>query len=378
MKFIENTSAIQNHSINDWLIIIGLIGGFVVNAFLSEFYPILRHFLVALFFSLAILRLLFSKNNYSRIQLLLLLFVSTALSAFNTWYNGSIHVSLYLVPLVLVLMAKVRILYFVEVLKSLLIINLLVQIYEVFNGEYLISNPNVYFEIGRYQGVFSYSKETAYFLMFAYIFVRKSKHSLLFLFVSLFSAVLTGSRTAQLFVGLLGILDVSRLLFTQLKRKNILTGLFLISTLVALITALRWYFSIYINVYSRVLDSLNMDSSGHRDRLYFIKQYISSLENSSIRDVLLGNGTYINSLVGNGSETTYLDVIAQLGVQGLLVYFAIFIGFKVLNSHSLLTNFEFILILFFMLVGRVSLGWADGILMWVLISNKDHVKISNL
>ena len=123
------------------------------------------------------------------------------------------------------------------------------------------------------------------------------------------------------------------------------------------------------NIYMlyRILSSFDFSSSSHVERVLFWSGYINELDNYSFNQWLFGAGTYLNFLLGNGSENTYLMVLSQSGLIGLFIF-----GFPLLLALIMFFRYPrelypLVLMLLFLNVGRIGVGWADGILMWCYV-----------
>ena len=367
---------INRRTLVDTMVVIGLMGGFVVNAPIAEYMPSLRNILLAMFVIFYFLRLraISMPSNY---WLLLVLSVfTTFFSLLFTWTTGRPYLSLYLFPLAIALSLYGITHKLTLSIKIIILINLLAQILELVNGDYIISNENVQFELGRYQGLFSYSKETSFFLIFSYLLLRKASNFRFFLLPILLSALLTGSRTSLLFIGILALYDYLKLLQKNFNKGRVVKLLGLLVSLYWIVSFTWNYLSKNIIFLRRILNSFEISSSGHQDRIYFINKYVNNILDFDLGRLIFGSGLEVSILVRNGSETTYLDLIAQLGLLGLSVFcFALIIA-RLYGSNYFLSPMLFLMVLGLMVTGRIALGWADGVIFWALILSSRYDRVN--
>ncbi|MEH0667492.1 hypothetical protein H4F18_14380 [Vibrio scophthalmi] len=257
-----------------------------------------------------------------------------------------------------------------KVLRVVLVINFFVMIYELVNHDYLIKvvEENKY-EPGRLQGLFSYSKECGFFLFMAFLYVRKYQAGLYIKSIVIASSLMSGSRTAMIFVGFIILFDFFLSLQINFKVKDFYK---------AIVTLLFgggifWFLVVSYfdenNIYMlyRILASFDFSSSSHGDRIFFWISYIHELSNYTLTQWLFGAGTYLNVIIGNGSENTYLMVISQSGLSGLLIFVFPLALTLLLFFRYPRELYPLVLILLFLNVGRIGVGWADGILMWCYV-----------
>ena len=360
----------------DSMVMFGLMGGFVVNALIAQNVPYLRTTLVLIFFTFYFIRLLTISMPASYWLLLLLSIFSTFFSFFFTWTTGKPYISLYLLPLIFALSLHGITHKLTYWIKILVLVNLGAQIFELSYGEYIISNENVRFELGRYQGLFSYSKETSFFLLFGYLILRKASGFRFFLWPLLLSALLTGSRTSLLFIGILALYDYLKLLNKDLFKGRIFK-LLILSVSLYLVSLYIWdYLNDNLIYLSRISNSFEISSSGHQDRIYFINKYISHILNFDTGRLIFGAGLEVSNLVGNGSETTYLDLISQQGLFGFSIFCFGLLVARLYGDNYFLSPLLLLIVLSLMFAGRIALGWADGVLFWALILNRRYDRFS--
>lgn len=355
----------------DLVFIILLFVGFISSSLFSYFLPMFRNFAV-----IAVLLYLFINifNNY---------WLDRKLFIFQTFLIFYLCVQYYInqfqdhdTDMAIVLSMVFATLFFknidvvIKILKPVLIINFLFMFYEVISFEYIINivEENKY-EFGRMQGIFSYSKETGYFLLITFIFLRHFNISIFYKLLILVSSVMSGSRTAIIAVSTILIIDLIIEMHKEINLKKAIKKYFyfLIAFLLLLILASNYFNEKNEYMLFRIMSSLDFESSSQIDRLYYWNFYFNSLDNYSVFEWMFGKGTYLNYIIGNGAENTYLMVMSQLGLIGLFIFCVPIILIIFLFFKYPFTYYPFILLFVFLFVGRIAVGWADGILMWMLI-----------
>ena len=350
------------------LITLSIVLGFICNATLTQFFPELR----TLFISSALILACYKALTFGRSQLLIYIFILILLY-FNSIYYiiiNSYTDNAYFYCLILGILMSDNIFYLKKILSWVLIINLLIMIYEIFKFEYFINIISVNkFELGRYQGLFSYSKEASYFLVTSFLLFRHFGISLSMKLIFLISSIFTGSRTSMVFIGF--ILFIDFLLKTDFKiifKKQIFKYLFYSFLL---LTPLGFFLNLYFIdnfiIFNRIMQSLDYQSSGHLDRLYYFNQYINYIQDYNLVEFFIGKGSFIGNKVGNGSENSWLTLFAEAGLSGFLIYLIPILYISFLSIKNFIKYYPFILLMILMLFGRIALGWSDGIVLWSLI-----------
>ena len=89
----------------------------------------------------------------------------------------------------------------VKLIATVNVVSIIIMVYELASTSYLIDHLNSKFEFGRLQGLFSYSKEAGYYVIAAtfYLFTV-SRFSMFNMTTLILLAILSGTRTAMLFV----------------------------------------------------------------------------------------------------------------------------------------------------------------------------------
>lgn len=362
---------IRKLSALSYVAVISLFIGLVVSSPITYFIPSIRPLVLAIlmiFSFLYFFDLYFKNRGFFLFQFLIVSFgaIQYSLNQIRT-YDAD------LAPLIAMFIASLFINHVNQILKLLkivIIVNLLVMLYEFFSFQYVINIvvENRY-EFGRMQGLFSYSKEAGYFIVMAFLFVRFFDNSFIFKIILFLSAVLSGSRTPIIFIAIIMFIDYIYLVHRHINIKKLIKKyLYVIIILFVFISLGAFYFTDK-NEYMllRILSSFDFESSSQQARLFFWSEYVYHIGNYNFFQLLFGDGTYINNVIGNGSESSYLMILSQMGLIGLLLFVIPLFVITILFFKYPFTFYPLIIMMLFLQVGRISMGWADGILMWVLI-----------
>lgn len=352
--------------LKEYLFIVSLFISFIVNAPFTYFLPEIR-----VFFILSTLIIGFYKFwNFKSHKLYLLSFTFFSILIFYYLLNQTFLYpsnNAFLICIILGLLAFKDYRLIVIFLKITLIINFLIMIYELISFKYLINivSENK-FEIGRYQGLFSYSKESSYFILIAYLYLRYFNSLGIYKWIILFSAFLTGSRTSIIFILLIILADyiLNNFNFRRINLKK-----FLASAVTVFISfkLVNYYLSENILMYNRILNSFNFQSSSHLDRIYFWEKYVDHIFNYELIHFLVGKGTYVANSIGNGAESTWLMILSEGGLIALIIFSVPVLYVSLLTFKHPSKYYPFILLIVLFQFGRIGVGWADGIVFWSLI-----------
>ena len=351
------------------LITIAIILGFICNAPLTQFFPEFR----VLFILVALVLSCYKSLTFGKSQLLIYVGMLLLLSLFYVYYLLIDHFTdiAYFYCLILGILVADNIVFFKKILSWVIIGNLLIIVYEIFNQEYFINIVAANkFEPGRYQGLFSYSKEVSYFLVSAFLLFRHLGTSLIMNLIFLISSIFTGSRTSMIFIGFILCFDllVKTDYKTIFKRHKLKYIFFFLIVFPQLFSYLKLYLNQNFLIYNRIMQSFDSQSSGHLDRSYYFSQYVNNIQDYNILEFFIGKGNFVSDKVGNGAENAWLTLFAESGLIGFSIYlipmlYVSFLSFKRFNRY-----YPFILLVILMFFGRIALGWADGILLWSLVS----------
>lgn len=360
----------------DSLSVYMLFVGFVSSALFTYYFPqirLLAILFVALFMIVTFVAFLKGKKLDLIFQSVLLVFV-----LFQFFLDQARDYHSNLAPFIAIIIA----LSFYRnnevinnVLKVVVVINFLVMTYEFFASDYLIKvvEGNKY-EPGRLQGLFSYSKECGFFLFMSFIFIRKYKASAFIKLIIFASSLMSGSRTVILFV--LFVISMDLILSIRVNIKvflNILMA-FLFGSIVFYFIMVEHFELGNFYIFDRMVNSFNFNSSSHVARFFYWSSYFNEIGNYSVMQLFFGAGTYLNFLIGNGSENTYLMIVSQYGIIGLIIF-----CFPLILTLGLFFRYPYdlypiVIMLLFLNVGRIGVGWSDGILMWCYVINTIYAK----
>lgn len=353
--------------------------GFIVCGIFNQYVPILRYLSVIIVF---ILSLLFLSHAISRFRLpseqviTFLIFLALVQLCFSIVRNMPVEFSFFLAIMIGFLL-RPNINFCVKLIYAVNILTIIVMIYELSSLTYLVSQVNSKFEFGRLQGLFSNSKEAGYYAIAATFYLIVTKRFTSFnLFALFLIAILSGTRTAILFIIAVGIIKIFFALKSRFT-KHTLTRYFVIlsvSLLFSYVLMMYYFTGESIYMLHRITNSFNFQSSSHLDRLFFWNAYLEGINSYNFYEIVFGAGIKLNIIIGNGAESFYLMIFSQFGLITLTAIVSVFsLIYLKLTSYEEKAIFSSLLIILF--VGRIGTGWADGILMWasffhVLDSNK--------
>lgn len=354
------------HNYNYFFTIL-LFVGFIVSTPFTYFVPSIRYLAVSIIFGYLFINIF---TNYWKERKLFLFQIFLILYIYIQHFLNQIRdFDSDLAVLLSMLLATAFIKNIdntIKILKFLVVVNFIAMVYEVISFEYIINmvEGNKY-EFGRMQGLFSYSKETGYFLLITFVFLRYFDVSMFYKIILILSAIMSGSRTAIIAILFILFIDYIYQIYKKINYKQFI---YFFITVTILILFTSYYFTDKTEyMLFRILSSFDFETSSQQHRLYYWNFYFESLNNYSIFNWIFGNGTYLNHLIGNGSENTYLMIISQMGLIGLSIFLIPIFLVIILFFKKPFRYYPFLVLFVFLFVGRIGIGWADGILMWIMI-----------
>ena len=308
----------------EYLFVLSLFLGIIVCAPIVYFVPYMRYIFIVfliIFLFFYFLYSYFQTKNLFVFQSLIICFIiiQMGLSQFRQ-HDAD------LAPFIAMLIASLFIWNtnkILNLLKIVVILNFIAMVYEVLSEKYIINIilENQY-EFGRMQGLFSYSKEAGYFILISFLFVRYFNNSFILKIILLFSSVLSGSRTSMLFILIIMLIDY---IYITCRHINIVLFInrclcFAFIIVFGIIISKIYFTNENEYMLFRILSSFDFESSSQAERLLYWNEYIKYILNYNFFCFLFGNGAYVDSIVGNGAESTYLMIISQQGIFGLLLF----------------------------------------------------------
>lgn len=350
--------------------IISLFIGFIACGLFNQYFPSLRYLSVLITFVFLLLVLLKAIHKLRLpSEQVVILFITLALVQliFNNARTAPADFSLFL-AIMLGLLLKNNITSCARYIAIVNVSTVVIMLYELSTFSYLIDQLNNKFEFGRLQGLFSNSKEAGYYTIAATYYLFSVKRLTRLSMLALISiATLSGTRTAILFILVVVIVQVVASVKIRIAKgiiKNFMLSAFMLTLLGYILT--KYYFvdkSAYMLV--RIYNAFNFESSSHKDRLFFWKSYLEEINNYNWYEIFFGAGTKINIILGNGAESYYLMILSQYGLITLTAIISIFILiFIKLKNYD--EKIIFVSLLAILLVGRIGIGWSDGILIWAV------------
>ena len=73
------------------------------------------------------------------------------------------------------------------------------------------------------------------------------------------------------------------------------------------------------------------------------------------------------SIVGNGAESAWINLITDGGIVALLIYLVAIVIMFLLSQPKLNSFFHFALLILAMQLSRVNIGFLDGTLFWAYL-----------
>lgn len=257
-----------------------------------------------------------------------------------------------------------------KIIKVILLFNFLLILYEYISISYIfpptVDLPEFY---GRAKGVFSYSKEMASVLIIiSSLYLPKLKGY--WFWVLFISSLLSGSRLAVLVVSSCILIEViyrNRIYFRRNFERFIVYSPLVLILLVIVIIA--FFQTKYAHVtYIRMLGAFDVTHSSNVERISFWTQYISIFSSYDLVHLLFGYPNKASLLVGNGAESSYLNLLVDGGFFALFLYLlCFFIIF--LNVNGLNVFICVLLLVCSMQITRVGIGFVDGSLLWMYFWN---------
>lgn len=350
------------------LVILGLLFGFIFNAPIQYCCNSIRFIFIGLLFigiTLTIKKHLYEKsyiNSYMFLYFIIVLYMISLI--FSSMPKDIAAKELYAgVSMVLGFFTFLYFEKFKYILKILILINFLVMINDVYSGEYLFNLHPIsnYYQIDRGKGLFEYSKTAGAFVIFATLIFRQYRTTM---FVILLSSIMTGSRSAMIFVLLVFLIDYLIDIKKNITFKQVV---YFLSIVLISSFLIYLYFLDHMGMWARVQESFDFNNSGHMYRFYIWNEYLKVINDFNIFHLLFGNAAYANNYLGNGAENAFLTVLANNGLIMFLIFFIPILFFSVLSIINFRLFYPFILLLCIFQFGRQGLGWSDGILLWAYI-----------
>lgn len=362
---------ISRQAIRDQIILVSVFTGFIASGVFTQYLPIIRYLSVMIALVFSVILILHIMNNFTlpseiiATSCIILALIQVSLNIIR----GSPSELSFFIAIILGLLLKSKNNMCVRYILVLNIVTIIIMFYEFLNFTYFIDTKNQKFEFGRLQGAFSYSKEAGYYAIAATFYLYIMKHlSNVNIICLLLIGILSGTRSAILFIVALIVVQIItqiKLRISKDRLKNFV--IMMIICCLLLFFLIEYYFtdkSAYM--LDRIYNTFNFASSSHSDRLFFWTAYLEGLNNYSFIELTFGAGTKLNNSIGNGAESFYLMIISQYGFTTFtLVLIVCAIIFRCLITYQ--EKMIFVCLLAILLVGRIGVGWADGILIWAAL-----------
>jgi len=217
---------------------------------------------------------------------------------------------------------------YINLFYFILLINLFALLQEKFTGKYLLDYGNQ-FTLRQGQGIFGWTKIQGEFLIAVSCLFPKSRT---FLFIALFSAVLSGVRASVLLITILILMNFYsfrlRLFF------GFFVGIFGIYWLDQFfeVSFLRGIDQFAIN---RFLSLFDVTSSTYSVREQVHAWHLGCIADYSVLELIAGKGSFCERKFNWGAESTFLHVLEYYGILMLIVLSGLMVSFLLQNLKQL-------------------------------------------
>lgn len=310
----------------------------------------------------------YAKNCVICLPVLILLLMSvSSINGVGGFFNNLFKLYFYVPILLGFIFSRIGSTY-IQLLKLFIAINFFLMVYEFSTSSYILpATVDMPYFYGRAKGLLSYSKEIASILIiFSLFFIDRLR--VVWLIILPMAAFLSGSRLAVIVVCGSVLLE----LYSRYRTSN-LPGVFfrfiLFLVFLAIFSSALLVFSNFEYAYvfiARLENSINFSHSSNVERILFWKSYIATYMDYEFTSLMLGSPGYAQIKVGNGAESSYLNLLTDGGIISLLFYLVCLLVLFLSRYNN--TNFVIRLLVFIcaMQITRVGLGFIDGSMLWFL------------
>ncbi len=304
-------------------------------------------------------------------QLIILLY-AILLSFFMTYLSSRGNINMlkinyiYIYPIFLGYLLSYRFEngFVLRVLQVCLIANFLAICYEIINLKYVVKLSEDAIGINNLiyrNGLFSNPKEGGAFIAcVALIMFKYGKYSIVA--ASFLFSILCGVRTSS-FILFFPFLVV---MYSFLKR-----GLVSLSWMLLLFLLVGYYMFYYMSDVSslmeRFINLLSTTDEGNSMRLVFMKKHVDiCVDDYNLFDYLFGRFGYSRNQIGNGAESSWLDLLTNVGISTFLLY-VIPLCQIIVRSQKWIMKITYLVLFVSMGISRFGIGITSGVLFWLLI-----------
>lgn len=359
------------------------IGFFAIyfSEFINQYIPLFRYPLLIFFLVLGPIFTLYKASNKDLEFVLSCFFIPSflmlvgAFVGYKTPLENIIYVFFY-VPIIFGCIFSFRFELFLKLIKCFIVINLLVMFYEFLTESYFLeptSDSPIF--IGRAKGFISYSKEAGSFiLLFTVLFIRYLKPK--WFIALLFFSILTGSRLAMLIVLLAIVIEI----FYRAKLKHFCSPAVILLSIVSLSITIYGIY-LYSNlgqsaiIVERLSGTLDTGHSSNNERMNFWQSHLDVYSNYNFLQYLVGSPSESISIVKNGAESAFINLITDGGFLAILIYISAIIFMFFLMRPQVNTFLHLFLLIVAMQLSRVNIGFLDATLFWAFFGYLINVSI---
>jgi hypothetical protein len=359
-------------SLHRLIVLFGIASIFFAQ-FWYQFAPFIKNLSLFIFMVFSYMLVLFNKKTEGIIYIFGCIFLFSSLiiigGLFGVYsFSSNMALMFFYFSIILGSLFSLYFDSYLKMIKVFILINLLVMIYEFVTVSYLLepTSDSLTFK-GRAKGFISYSKEAGGFiLVFTLLFIRTL--NVKWFVVLLFFSILSGSRLAMLIVFLAIIVE----LLYRIKIKHFLSPVrFFFSLLfMAIVMGGIYFYSTFDQseiIINRLSGALDTGHSSNAQRIDFWLSHLAVYGQYSYYEYFIGSPGMSTSIVGNGAESAWINLITDGGIVALLIYLVAIVIMFLLSHPKLNSFFHFALLILAMQLSRVNIGFLDGTLFWAYL-----------
>ena len=332
-----------------------------------------------------ILAAYFLTQSKSTLLLQLLLYIYWCLSAFSLYFQGENILDLQVWSFFFIVMIAISIGenlgYLLKITKVFLILNLIALIWEKLNGQFIFmpDAESGYEGMSAYyygQGLHTYAKGAAEFLVISLLLYRGDLHMKSIIFISI---LFTGVRSALV---LSLVIFATEIFMNSMKTNYNWRRVFLL--------IIGFFVSYYLVqsefIYSgRWLSILDFDSPTYVDRFWIVSQHLQCYQDLPVFQQLFGSGFHCGNMFEWGSESFPIQILTYYGLVFFALYLAMIVMliYKMFNIPNGVRDLHpFLWVLLVGLVVRFPVGWFGAVvyfgLLFVVLFKPDKWKTLRL
>lgn len=354
-------------SIGDFVLLFFILISFVfspIGKIFLPFFSLIQYMIIA--YTLLLSYYFFYKNkNLSNSQKWILIYAPIS-ATFTILYNGNVNIIMasYYFPIIcsVVLSQDQYLNKLVLLLKFFLIANFIAVINEMITGYHIVEVSEDVDLLGNliYKcGIFSNPKEGGSVIAFsALIFFLRKEY--FFVCLSFFLSILVGVRTSSFIIAFPFIISLVNIF----KNNKCFFSIIITLIVFLLYKTLIEYIEISSRLWERLFDTFSFSDAGNASRLEFMKVHLSIWSNHfNVFDYLFGKWNYTRLIVGNGAESTWIEILINSGIITFILYLGCFILYLLRPYKYTYNNFIIATLFLCMIISGFGIG-LSAILFW--------------